>query len=43
MSLTYLLPCSPLKVLHSGEHDHEDHLINSTHGVAEFWFGKPAC
>jgi thiol-disulfide isomerase/thioredoxin len=28
-------------VLHSAEHDHEDHLINSTHGVAEFWFGEP--
>ena len=28
-------------VLHSSEHDHEDHLVNSTHGVAEFWFGEP--
>ena len=28
-------------VLHSNEHDHEDHLVNSTHGVSEFWFGEP--
>jgi len=28
-------------VLHSTEHDHEDHLINATHGVSEFWFGEP--
>ena len=28
-------------VLHSNEHDHEDHLVNSTHAVSEFWFGEP--
>lgn len=28
-------------VLHSTEHDHEDHLINSTHLVDSLWFGEP--
>jgi len=28
-------------LLHSADHDHEDHLINSTHAINEFWFGEP--